>query len=413
MISKISRTCLVLLFLHFLPFWGYSQGFQVNVEGQKQISMAGTGTGSSLNEATVFYNPGGISLIKDNYISGGISPIFLSASFTGASPSIYQTQSNTISPPYQGYLVVGPKNLGIKFGLGIYNPFGGACNWGNSWEGRYALEKLELRSTFIQPTFALRLSPRLGIGGGFIFAVGYVDLTKSIPLADSTGTDGQSELSGHAAGFGYNLGIFFQATDNFSIGLTYRSVVHMKTDQGSAVFKVPNSLFTSFPSPNAFSNNLPLPSSFNFGLGYRPNKVFRLALDVNYIQWSIYKTLEFDFFTTTKSLTNSISQRNYKDTYDIRFGAEYSFSPKFQVRGGLAYGSTSIKDGYVTPETTDANRVGMSAGFGLALSKHLNLDASYLFEVIGPRFQTNIETGLSGTYKTLAYIPGLSLTYRF
>jgi len=413
MIKPFYRALTVLCSLFFLPLIALSQGFQVNLEGQKQISMGGTGTGSNLNEATVFYNPGGISLLKDNYISGGLSTIFLSSGFTGASPSQYQAKSNTFTPPFQGYLVVGPKNLGLKFGLGVYNPFGGAYDWGKSWEGRYALEKLVLRSTFIQPTVSLRLSPRLGIGGGFIFAVGYVDLTKAIPIADSTGTDGQSELTGHAAGFGYNLGIYYQATDQFSLGLTYRSQVNMKTDQGTAVFQVPNSLFTSFPSPNAFTNKLPLPPSFNFGLGYKPNKVFTFALDINYIQWSVYKTLEFDFTTPTATLTNSISQRNYKDTYDVRIGGQYAVSPSFTVRAGAAYGATSIRDGYVTPETTDANRVGLSAGFGYAFTKHFNLDASYLYEVIGPRFQTNLETGLSGTFKTSVYIPGLSLTYRF
>jgi long-chain fatty acid transport protein len=412
--SKSSkRTLVVLFFLSFLPILSFAQGFQVNLEGQKQISMAGTGTGSSLNEATVFYNPGGISLLKDNYISGGINPLFLRAGFTGAPPSQYQTQSNTFSPPFQGYLVLGPKNLGIKFGLGVYNPFGGAYNWGNSWEGRYSLEKLELRSTFIQPTISLRLSPRLGIGGGFIFALGYVDLTKAIPLADSSGTDGQSELTGHASGHGYNLGIFYQATDEFSVGLSYRSQVQMKTDQGKAVFKVPASLASNFPSPDAFTNTLPLPASFNLGFGYKPSREFSLAFDVNYIQWSVYKTLEFDFASTTPLLTNSISQRNYKDTYDLRLGAQYIVSPSFQVRAGIAYGATSIRDGYVTPETTDANRIGLSAGCGYAFTKHFNLDISYLYELIGPRFQTNLESGLSGTYKTSAYIPGLSLTYRF
>jgi len=413
MIKYFIQTIRFALILSFLPMLSIAQGFQVNLEGQKQISMGGTGTGSNLNEATVFFNPGGISLLKENYLSIGESTVFLNASFTGANPSTYQTTSNTISPPIQGYLVLGPKDAGIKFGFGIYNPFGGAYNWGNSWKGRYALEKLDLKSYFLQPTISVRLSPELGIGGGFIFALGYVDLTRAIPLADANGTDGQSELSGHAAGYGYNLGIYYQPTHEFSVGLSYRSHINMKTDQGTAIFNVPNSLFTSFPSPNGFTNTLPLPASFNLGFGYKPSKVFSLAFDVNYVQWSIYKTLEFDFVTPTATLTNSISPRNYKDAFDLRLGGEYKISPSFQVRGGILYGATAIPNGYVTPETTDANRVGLSTGFGWAISHHLQLDASYLFESIGPRTQTEVETQLSGTYKTVTFIPGLGLTYHF
>ena len=413
MIKLFTRFLKATALLSILPFLVKSQGFQVNVAGQKQISMGGTGTGFVSDGATIFYNPGGMSFLKQNSISLGSSPILLRVAFKSAPPSNNSYHFGTNTPPVQGYAVFGPRSGAFKFGIGIYNPFGGSANWGNGWVGKYALEKLDLKATFIQPTLSIKLSPRIAIGGGFVFGLGYVDLQKAIPLQDSTGTDGQANLTSHASGFGYNLGLYYQATDNFSVGISYRSEVKMKSNNGLANFMVPGSLKSSFPSPNSFTNTLPLPPTITLGFGYRPSKPLILTFDVNYIGWSLYKSLEFDFGQTTPNLPNSISSRNYKDAFDLRLGTNYAFSDQFSLRAGLAYGATSIRDGYVTPETPDANRIGLSTGFGYSFSKHWVIDASFLYESIQSRFQTNIETGLSGTFKSNVYVPGIAITYRF
>ncbi len=417
-INIMIKTCTYsfrwLLGLSLFPMLSFAQGFQVNLEGQKQISMGGTGTGLSLDAATIFYNPGGMSHLKQNSINIGVSPLFLRAAFkeTGASGNV--NSFGTTNFPIQGYAVFGPKSGSFKFGIGIYNPFGGSANWGNNWIGKYALEKLELKATFIQPTISLKITPKLAIGGGFVYGLGHVNLTKAIPLTDSTLQDGQTELTANAKGYGYNLGIYYQVSDEFSVGITYRSKVEEKTTDGKATFsKLPASLAAGFPSPNTFTNTLPLPAVYSIGFGLNPSKKLALAFDVNYVEWSIYKTLEFDFGQTTPTLTNSISPRNYKDAFDLRFGAQFSVTPRFMLRSGVNYGATAIRDGYVTPETPDANRLGLSGGLGYEFSKHFLIDASFLYESLQSRTQTNLETGLSGTFKTNVYIPGISLTYRF
>ena len=85
---------------------------------------------------------------------------------------------------------------------------------------------------------------------------------------------------------------------------------------------------------------------------------------------------------------------------------------KFALRLGLSYGITPVQDGYVTPETPDANRLGYTAGLGYQLGEHFELDASVLFVKV-QREDTNLETGLSGKFTTIAVAPGLSLIYNF
>ena len=58
------------------PLWVFGQGFQVNLQGQKQIGMAGAGSALALDEASIFFNPGAVSFLEKNSISAGLIPYF-------------------------------------------------------------------------------------------------------------------------------------------------------------------------------------------------------------------------------------------------------------------------------------------------------------------------------------------------
>src|ERR1035437_8299692 len=55
----------------------FAGGFQVNLQGQKQAGMGHTGTGLVLDNATVFFNPGGVPFLDSlRGISFGMNFIF-------------------------------------------------------------------------------------------------------------------------------------------------------------------------------------------------------------------------------------------------------------------------------------------------------------------------------------------------
>lgn len=401
-------------FLLFLfPNLSKSQGFQVNLQGQKQIGMGGAGAGTSLDAASIVYNPGAVSFLKGNSVMGGISPLILGVAYAGASPSSYRASFTSTSPPFSAYAVFGPASNRFKYGIGIYTPFGGSAKWGNAWAGKFVLESLKLRSVFIQPTISYKLTDKLGLGLGFIIATGTVDLSKAIPVSDANGNDGQAELKGNATGYGFNGGLYYQVSTAFSLGLSYRSAVNIKTKNGTANFTVPSSLSAQFPAGNTFSNTLNLPGTLSLGAGLQASPRLLLSAEVNYVNWSRYKNLAFTYAKTTAALQNSSSPRNYTDSYDLRLGGQYAVCPVFFIRAGIAYGATPVKSGYVTPEAPDANRIEFSAGIGYHASKNFTVDASFLYVDILKRTQTNLETNFGGTFKTTAYIPGISLAYHF
>lgn len=394
------------------PMLLLAQGFQVNLQGQKQQAMGGAGVATNLDAASVFYNPGGVSLLKENSVSAGVSLTAENTAFRDAnSQQEYQTNS-PISTPFTGYGVWGPKESNFKFGMGVYTPFGSSIKYEDGWSGRFALTEMKLLSVFFQPTVSYKINDKLGVGAGFVYGYGSINLNKDLPITNSSGDFSTANLKGSAGGMGYNLGVQYKPNEKLSIGLSYRSQVNMKVNSGTATFNVPASLATSFPS-GSFSSSLPLPQVISVGLGYQVNEKLLLAFDVNYIGWASYKTLTFDYAENTSSLKDTESPRNYKNSYALRLGAQYKVSDKFTARIGSNYEKTPIKDGYVTPEVPDADRLNFTGGVGYNASDRLVIDASFSYINFMKRTDTNTETNVSGTYKTRILVPGISLTYNF
>lgn len=403
---------LLFIGLLFLAQEFEAQGFQVNFQGQKQQGMGGAGNALPLDAASVFFNPGSVSFLKESSVNIGFTPTFANTLFEDANTTSIGRTNSPMGTPFSVYAVY-RKNEESKFfyGVGIYTPFGSTIQYEDAWTGRFALTKLQLKSIFIQPTLSYKLNDKIGIGAGFVYTIGNVNLQKDIPVQDADGTYGHAELDGKASGFGYNVGLFVQATEKLNIGLSYRSKVNMEVAEGTATFTVPSSLTANFPS-GTFSSALPLPQVATLGLAYKLNEKLAFALDVNYVGWKAYDTLAFDYAQNTASLIDTKSARNYKNTLAFRLGANYALTEKFDARLGLAYGLTPVQNGYVTPETPDANRINYTAGLGYKIGDHFQLDASVFFTHL-KRTDTNLETNLSGTFTTNVLAPGLAIIYKF
>ena len=394
------------------PFLIKAQGYQVNLQGQAQQGMGSAGTALIQDGAALFYNPGGACFLKGNTINAGVSPTIEKGTFLDKNTNQKAQTTSPVSYPFAVYVAFELKDSSrLKLGLAVYTPFGSTVDWESGWGGRFALTHLQLQSIFLQPTASYKLTDKLGIGAGFVYSSGSVNLQKDIPVVNSSGQYGHAELNGSASGYGFNAGIYYQPIKKLSIGLSYRSQVNMKVSSGDATFTVPGSLATNFPN-GKFTSTLPLPQVATLGFAFKPTSKLALALDINYVGWKVYDTLSFKYANTTSSLQDTRSPRKYQNTFSFRLGGQYKVTDRFIVRLGIAYAMTPIKDGYVTPETPDANRVNLTAGLGYTITKHFGVNASFLFTQL-KRTDTNKETNLSGTYKTNVFAPGLALFYNF
>lgn len=401
----------LLTLLTLLPFLGLSQGFQVNFQGQTQQGMGGAGSALPQDAASLFFNPGASSFKNGNEISIGMTPTFSRVTFLEHNTNELAHTKSPVGTPFTAYgLFEIKKDSKLKLGMAVYTPFGSTVEWEDGWSGRFALTRLKLLSIFFQPTISYRITKKIGIGAGFVYSYGKVNLQKDLPLQDASGEYGHAELGGTGNGFGFNVGLYFEPTKHLNFAVSYRSQVNMKLSKGTADFTVPESLNENFPD-GKFTSSIPLPSVFTFGLGIKATEKLSFALDANYINWKAYDTLAFDYENNTSSLVDTKSARNYEGTIAIRLGAQYKIMPQITARLGLAYAISPVQNGYVTPETPDNNRLNYTCGLGYGINEKINLDASFLFTQV-KREDTNIETGLSGKFKTFVFAPGLAITYK-
>lgn len=392
----------------------YGGGYQVLLQGNKQTAMGLVGTGITLGSESIFYNPGALPFLQNKYnFSLGGSGIMSNVVFQKEAPSVYKAETeNPLGTPFYVY-GAGKVTDKLSIGIGAYTPFGSSTDWGESWDGRYLIQDISLFAIFIQPTVSYQISDQLGIGVGFIYASGAVTLNKALPVNGGDGTDGQVNMEGTTANYGFNAGISYKPTDQLEFGLTYRSEITMEMDGGDANFSVPQSLTASFPAENKFDAELPLPATINFGASYKVDEQLTLALDINYTQWSTYDSLIFDFETNTSSLQDSRNPRLYDDNFVFRVGGRYKASNQWIVAAGAYYDMPAVKENYYNPETPDAHKVGFTAGFTFSPSTNLDIDASVLY-IVGLEREADYEpANFGGTYKYNAFVPGIGFHYHF
>ncbi|HEY8399904.1 MAG TPA: outer membrane protein transport protein [Cytophagaceae bacterium] len=406
------RKNLLIFFLLISAIGVKAGGYQVNLVGIRYVGMGHIGTALSIDAGSIFFNPGALSLIEPKYsFTGGVSGIISKTTFR-AQGTIYEAHTESgITPPFQAF---GSAKVAEKFaiGLGVYTPFGSSVEWDNNWAGKFLIQDISLKSIFFQPTASYKITDRLGIGAGLVFAYGKVDLKRALPVTSISGEDGSVRLKGHTFGWGFNAGVNYKPTDNLKLGLSYRSKVTMDLNGGDATFNVPASLSSNFPNTQ-FDVSLPLPATLSFGIAYDFSEKLLVGIDVNYVFWDAYDSLIFDFEQNTSSLDDSRNPRLYDNSIIVRLGAQYKASDKFYIRGGVYFDESPVQDQFLNPETPDANRIGLSAGLSFFPTERLSIDASFLFTRTSEREGSYSPANFSGIYQTNAYIPGLGLTYNF
>jgi long-chain fatty acid transport protein len=398
-------------------FASFGAGYQLNLQGLRQLAMGGTGVAAPWDISTIFYNPAGMSSLKTIQAYGSVLGIMPSTAYGNYEGST-RSKDQTFTPFnfYVGGTLKAGGRLGL--GLGIYTPYGTGLKWDDNWAGRYIVQSIELKSVFIQPTISYRLTDALSVGAGFIYAAGTFDLTQALPVQNNVGNGGAEDatvhLHGQGNGVGFNLGLQLKASERVSLGLTYRSQVNMDLSGGSVNFKVNPTLQPIFPN-TTFVSSLPLPQVTTLGIAVKPlnNEKLTLQLDFNYTGWNSYDSLRINFDTHTTMLQDMHAPRHYRNTLTTRLGANYKINKVVSVMAGGAYDPTPVTNGFVSPELPDADRVIVTCGAAIKPIKRFTILAACEFVSSLKRASTYNFANFNGTYQTQAVTPGIAVYYNF
>ncbi|MBS1643434.1 MAG: outer membrane protein transport protein [Bacteroidetes bacterium] len=404
----------ILSFLFLLPaVLSMGAGYQLNLQGLRQLAMGGGGVAQPWDAATLFYNPGGLSRLDGIQVNGSILGIIPATQYVNDVNGVTARTQNKVFTPFNLYVGGAIKKAGgLGVGVGVYTPFGSGTYWENGWTGRYAIQNIELQTIFIQPTVSYKITDAVSVGVGVVIGTGNVKLNKAIPVQDANGNDGQASLKGKANGLGYNVGLSFKASDNLHFGVSYRSRVDMHAKDGDATFKVASAVAANFPNTK-FDATLPCPEVLSVGAAWKPFEKFTVQLDFNLTGWNAYDTLAFNYSAPVNGSSRTASARLYQNRLATRLGANYQATERLALMIGGAYDPSPVRDGYVSPDLPDANRIVLTGGLTYRPLSKLTLMAAVEYVTSAKRHAMSNETGFGGLYQNKAFTPGIGVAYDF
>ncbi len=165
-----------------------------------------------------------------------------------------------------------------------------------------------------------------------------------------------------------------------------------------------------------FGTDLPVETSIDFpdeaslGLAFMLTPRLQLLTDFNWTGWSSFDEVNLDF--TTANAFDSTIPEAWDDVTNYRIGFRWMLSPANEWRFGYVIDNTPQPEDKVSPLLPDANRTGLTIGFGHQGRFKTDLALMYLPFDERERNETAAgETVFHGTYNTTAWLLGATISF--
>ncbi len=432
----------------------FGAGFALIEQGVKGLGNAYAGAAAVAEDpSTVYFNPAGMTRLQGQQAQAAVHVILPSAKFDK------ESATNALGTPLSGrdggdggVTGVAPNfyytlntDEGWAFGLGINAPFGLSTDYDRTWVGRYHAVESEVITININPSIAYKVNKNLSVGAGV--SVQYIDATLSsmvdfglqafsssgnpalLPVVSNSNADIFSEVTADSWGYGYNLGLLYELTENTRFGLAYRSQVKQDL-KGDVEFEIQNPTYLAGfgllgTAQNTFvkqdaSGGIDLPASAALSAYHRINPQWALLADVMWTEWSSFDKLDIQFEGTLASRP-SVTTENWEDNWRYSVGATFNPTEALTLRSGIAYDETAISSATDrTPRVPDAARFWVALGAGYQVNS-FSFDVAYahLFVDDAKVHKTTAEPenvgrgNLVGSYENSVDIASVEVTYRF
>ncbi|MDL2286185.1 outer membrane protein transport protein [Desulfococcaceae bacterium OttesenSCG-928-F15] len=391
--------------------------------GSKATAMGGAYSAYANDPFAVHYNPAGLSQITRPTIAAGahvIDPSLTLKGFRieGTSDARYAGKTFRVGDdfpilvaPHLGYAM--PLTEKISFGIAAYAPFGLETRWPKDITNpsRHDSYHSYYERLVVTPSLSYKVNDKLSLGFGVSLGYSksgaekfghYFDsATDKLTALNNFATTGG--MSGPYAGlaaallmdearidaemdddinYSVNVGIMYKPVETITLGLTYRSQTQAKF---SGDIKVSNSFLANMGLPTYMKGKVSMqydhPQQVQAGIRYQPHDKFSMEFDIVWTNWSINKRQTENISLNVPGLGPvnyaMTYARNWEDTRQIRFGAEYIVNDWFTLRGGYFYDPTPIPDDTLDTMWPDADKKTYSIGAGFTVTPNLTIDTVF------------------------------------
>jgi len=405
-IQNMKRLSLA-LGLAAVPGISIAAGFALIEQNASGLGNAYAGQAASAQDAsTVFFNPAGMSLLPNSQVVLVGHLIQPSAKFSG-----------TFSVPVGGgqggdagglafvpnFYFALPLTQNVNFGIGVNSPFGLKTEYDSTWVGRFQAIKSDMKTINVNPSISWRVNEQLSAGAGLDLQYIEATLSNAIsPLAPGS----MMTVKGNDTGFGFNLGLLWQANSSTRIGLAYRSEI----DQTLSGTLTANAVLPT----GDVKADITLPATASFSVFHKLSPSIDLLADITWTGWSSFDRLAVAYTSIPAPLP--VTQENWKDSWRYSLGANFHMNDQLTLRGGLAFDQTPVPDAiHRTARIPDGDRIWLALGGQYRMDKQNTVDFGYahLF-VKNPAISNTSSAGtLTGRYENHVDILSAQYTHAF
>lgn len=431
-----------------------AQGFGVYEHNTCAMGRAGVAAASPCADGSaIFFNPAGLGGLGGTRFSAGVTLIGAQGGFTDDILGHRTDLDNPLIPVPSLYIThaLSPQ---LTAGIGVFAPYGLETKWPTEgFDGRFLGYNTDVRSIYIQPTVGYQVTPKLKLGIGVAYIASRLKLhqradfsqqiavppsTRFAALGIPTGTDfADAALEATGSGFAVNFGGVIKVSDRVSIGGHWLTRKKIDYDGTVDFTQIPTGLTLAAGNPlglpagtpvdalvlasfapggslsdGAVKTSLMMPPQGTLGFSYRATDAWTVMADYQYVVWGWFSEVVIDFENPlTPDLTLHPSN---KDTHGFRFGTEYQYSPKIQLRGGYLYHTAASPPQFVTPLLPEGARNEFTIGAGITLTPKLRADLGYQYiKQNDRRGLVIIAAGNTGLYQFSAHLFGIGAAYTF
>ncbi len=379
------------------PSFANAGGFQINEHAAKATGRASSVTATVDDPSAIFHNAAGLTQTEGTEIMIGLSLIRPRGGFTADGGTETQETIQSFVPVPYAYV---SRALSSKafVGFGFYAPYGLGIKWDDpdnqsAFIGRTVISELSLRTYFLTPAIALKLSDMFSVAVSVSLVPATVYLRRTLGATDNGqvlfpseryGSEGKIELAASAFGVGANFGFQLTFIDHLKIGFNFRSAVDLAFS-GKADFQIPEGvpadIAARFPDQDGDAE-LTLPHSFALGIGWVDGPL-SLEAGAQLTLWQSYDELRINFSSGLPT-PSSASRRDWKPRPLLRAGGAYDITQEATVRLGFGYDITPVPDDTIDPTLPDANRIIFTVGGGYDFGP-VRADIGYMGLILGSR----------------------------
>jgi long-chain fatty acid transport protein len=384
----------------------------------------------SLDASTAWANPAAMTRLDRSQLLLGAGALVIQSQFDiepGTTVSGGGANLTSALPEGSGYYVQSfAQAPDFKLGFSLTTLPGLAADYGDTWAGRYFLEKAALLGVALSATAAYRVLPWLSIGGGP--SVGHSRLVQDTALNNVLDglPDGTLKVRGNAWSVGGVFGVLLEPTSNTRVGVQYTTPMTFQYNeiidevQGAGPtlqnFRLLVGAVADIPVGSQVDLRLTMPQQVMASAYHAFNDRLALMLNFGWQNWSAFGAPSL-VVSGDPNRRLSLDQ-GYNDTFHTAIGVHYWATPQWLLKAGFAYDTSAVSDADRTLGFPVDRQFRYALGVQYAVTKSITIgtDLTIIDSGSAPVNQSGgpLMGTVVGNYSpNLLYAIGFNLIWRF